>query len=87
MGRIIKEGKLVKSPPESKMKNAASWHKRYFVLAEIDEDDRIPKCKKKQPTEVHSEKVGVYLMYWDNRNDRTIRKRPKSTFCFVYHKL
>ena len=43
MGLIKKEGYLFKSPPEKKMKTQSSWHKRYFVLAEIGFDDKMKK--------------------------------------------
>lgn len=79
MGRIIKEGELIKSPPESKQKNASSWHQRYFVLVEINEDENIPISKRKETADFNKNKVFFYLMYWNSNDARKNRGKPKGT--------
>ena len=75
MGRIIFEGLLKKSPPQSKIKKESSWKLRYFVLAEIGVNDQYsPKSKMVGKEETY----GTYLMYWENQHDRRKGKTPLS---------
>ena len=55
---IIHRGWLTKSPPEKKIKNAASWTNRYFRLLYLTKEmfeELRQQCTKEDPVEAKSE--------------------------------
>ena len=98
MGLVIKEGTLLKAPPEAKAKNKSSWHERHCVLVEIGQNDKLNTKKTRRKSlgymksgdkyteDENSVEVGrdTYLMYWNNITEKKKgRKYKGKTACYL----